>query len=265
MRQEIQLFQQVGEAACKICTEAMNFIKFSGEMVGAFADAIRHPRRIHISNTLYYMDISGSDAVPIISLLGMLIGVILAFQALVQLGRYGVENYVVNLVGTVIVTELGPLMTAVVLAGRSGSAFAAEIGTMKASEEIDALVTMGMVPSRVLIVPKVLAMLVVMPCLTVLANIFGIIGGMLIVCSFLDFTIAEYYFKVVEVVKPIDLTQGIVKSFFFALIVAAIGCMKGLEADRDAQGVGHAATSAVVTAIFLIIIADAILTSLFSI
>ncbi|QSH42038.1 ABC transporter permease [Lentisphaerota bacterium ZTH] len=265
MRQEIQLFQQVGDAACKICTEALNFIKFSGEMLGAFADAVRHPRKIHFKNTLYYMDICGSDAVPIVSLLGTLIGVILAFQAFVQLGRYGVQNYVVNLIGTVIVTELGPLMTAVVLAGRSGSAFAAEIGTMKASEEIDALVTFGMLPSRVLIVPKVLAMIVVLPCLTVLANIFGIIGGMLIVCSLLDLTVTEYYFKVVEVVKPLDLTQGLVKSFFFALIIAAIGCMKGFEADRDAQGVGRAATSSVVTAIFLIIIADAVLTSLFSI
>ena len=265
IKQIKQLCAQVGTASCLVCSEAVNFAKFTGDMTLAFADAIRHPGKIKWRTTTYYMDICGSNAVPIISLLGLLVGVILAFQAIVQLGRYGVESYVVNLVGTVIVTELGPLITAIVLAGRSGSAFAAEIGSMKAAEEIDAMITMGFDPNRFLIVPKVIAMLIITPGLTIFSDVCGIIGGLLIVCTKLNFSVAEYYFKTIEVVKPIDLFQGLFKSLFFAVIIASIGCLKGFDATKDAQGVGRAATSAVVTAIFLIIIADAILTSLFSI
>lgn len=260
-----QLCFQVGSAACAICAEMVRLAGFVGELALATLDAVRHPRKVKWRTTFYYMDACGSDAVPIISLLGLLVGVILAFQAIVQLGRYGVESYVINLVGTVIVSELGPLITAIVLAGRSGSAFAAEIGVMKAGEELDAMVTMGLPTSRHLIIPKVLALLVVNPGLTIIANICGIVGGMLVVCSKLDFTLTEYYFKVIEVVQPLDLFQGLFKSLFFAIIIASVGCMKGFDSSRDAQGVGRAATSAVVTAIFLIILTDAALTALFSV
>jgi phospholipid/cholesterol/gamma-HCH transport system permease protein len=168
------------------------------------------------------------------------------------------------LVGSVIVTELAPLITAIVLAGRSGSAFAAEIGTMKANEEIDAMITLGFVPARYLIIPKVLALLVIMPFLTIFSDICGIIGGMIIACSKLDITYIEYYSKTLDIIKPVDIIQGLSKSVVFAFIVAAVGCMKGMEAERDAQGVGKASTSAVICAIFFIILADAVITSLFS-
>jgi phospholipid/cholesterol/gamma-HCH transport system permease protein len=264
-KQLSQLFLQVGNGICIVCREAKVMLAFTGELLQALTDAVRNPRKIKWQTTFYYMDKSGSDAVPIISLLGFLVGVILAFQAIVQLSRYGVESYVVNLVGTVIVTELSPLITAIVLAGRSGSAFAAEIGTMKATEEIDAMVTMGFDPPRYLVVPKVLAMLVIMPCLTIFSDICGILGGMVITCSKLDLSATEYYFKTLEVIQPVDLVQGLFKSLFFAVIIAAVGCMKGLDAGKDAQGVGKASTSAVISAIFMIIVADAIITAAFSI
>ncbi len=264
-KQLSQLFLQVGEAICIICREAKVLMSFTGELIYSMADTVRHPGKVKWQTTAYYMDKSGSDAVPIVSLLGFLVGVILAFQAIVQLSRYGVENYVVNLVGTVVVTELSPLITAIVLAGRSGSAFAAEIGTMKATEEIDAMITMGFDPSRYLVIPKILAMLAIMPCLTIFSDVCGIFGGMVITCSKLDLSPTEYYFKTLEVIHPIDLMQGLFKSLFFAVIIAAIGCMKGLDAGKDAQGVGKASTSAVISAIFMIILADAIITAAFSI
>lgn len=263
-RQSSEIFLQIGDAICAICRESGTFLRFGGELFAAIIDAIKNPRKVKWQTTAYYMDKSGSDAVPIISLLGFLVGVILAFQAIVQLSRYGVESYVVNLVSSVVVTELAPLITAIVLAGRSGSAFAAEIGTMKANEEIDAMVTMGFVPSRYLIIPKVLALLAIMPFLTIFSDICGIIGGMIIACSKLDISYIEYYSKTLDVIKPVDIIQGLSKSVFFALIVASVGCMKGLESGRDAQGVGKASTSAVICAIFFIILADAIITSLFS-
>ncbi len=260
----VALCRDVGDNTVKIGREALNAAGFSVELAGSIFKAIRHPRRANWRNLFYSMDQCGSDAMPIIALLGTLIGVILAFQAIVQLGRYGVDNYVVNLVGSVIVTELAPLVTAVVLAGRSGSAFAAELGTMKTDEELDAITTLGLDLGQMLLFPKVAAMLLVAPLLTIIADFCGIAGGLFVVCAKLDFTLVEYYYKTVEVIQPMDLFQGILKSFFFGFIVAAIGCLKGLEAERDAQGVGRATTSAVVTAIFLIVLTDALLTAIFS-
>ncbi len=258
------LCEQLGDAVIFTAGEAKRTVCFICDLGRLSVDAIRHPGKVKYGAVAYYMDRCGSDAMPIIALLGGLIGVILAFQAITQLGRFGVQNYVVNLVGTVIVNELAPLVTAVVLAGRSGSAFAAELGTMKSTEELDAMVTMGLDVGRFLLLPKLLALMLVLPGLTIIADICGIIGAMMIVCTQLDVSIPEYYNTAVEVIKPIDLSQGLIKSLVFGLIVAVIGCQKGMESDRDAQGVGRSATSAVVTSIFLIVIADALLTAGFS-
>ena len=244
--------------------ELIKLLGFVGELTLALGDAVRRPHRIKWRSFAFYLDSCGSGAMPIIALLGTLIGVILAFQALEQLSRYGAAGYVSNLVGTVIITELGPLMTAVVLAGRSGSAFAAELGSMKVREEIDALTTMGLPTGRFLLVPKVLALLVALPGLNILACVCGVFGGMLVIIAQVNISAIEYYYKVTEVVRVADLAQGLLKSVIFGLIVAAVGCMKGLEAPRDAQGVGRAATSAIVMAIFLIIVVDAIITAIFS-
>ncbi|MBR4956353.1 MAG: ABC transporter permease [Lentisphaeria bacterium] len=258
------LCEQTGEAGYRLLREAAAIIRFFFSLCGMVKDSILHPGKIRLQRVAFHLDNCGSDAVPIISMLGLLIGVILAFQAITQLGRYGVQNYVVSLVGTVIVNELAPLVTAVVLAGRSGSAFAAELGTMKTNEELDAMVTLGIDTGRFLILPKVLALLMALPGLTIIADICGIIGGMLVVCGQLNITVPEYVNSVLQVIKPIDLTQGLFKSFVFGFIVAAIGCHKGISSGRDAQGVGRSATSAVVTSIFLIVLADALLTAVFA-
>jgi phospholipid/cholesterol/gamma-HCH transport system permease protein len=263
-RKNESIFYQIGDALCDIWNLMLAVMEFVGEVLSALYSAVRNPRKIKWDYTTYYMDACGSDAIPIISLLGFLVGVILAFQAIVQLSRYGVENFVANLVGGVIVTELGPLMVAVVIAGRSGSAFAAEIGSMQASEEIDAMVTMGLSTGRMLIIPKLLAMVVIMPMLNIFATLCGIIGGMVVSFMQLDVSPVDYYNKTISIVMPIDLFQGVVKSIVFAIIIACIGCLCGFRAKRDAQGVGRAATSAVVISIFLIICADAVITGFFS-
>lgn len=260
-----ELCLQIADSSLNILGELCKYCRFNRTLARASGDALRHPRRVRWKNVAYYMDSCGSDAMPIIGLLGFLIGVILAFQAIVQLRRFGVESYVINLVGTVLVTELSPLVTAVVLAGRTGSAFAAELGSMQAAEEVDALTTLGLDLGRFLLFPKFLALLLVMPGLTIIADSCGIAGGMVIVCSMLNVSVAEYLGKTFEVIQPIDLCQGLVKSLIFAMIVASVGCMKGLTADRDAQGVGRSATSAVVTSIFLIVVADALMTTLFGV
>lgn len=259
-----ELCEQLGDAAIAVSRQSWRTCRFLRDLGAITWQGLRQPRKVKYGSIAYYMEDCGANAMPITALLGTLIGVILAFQAITQLGRFGVQNYVVNLVGTVIVTELAPLVTAVVLAGRSGSAFAAEIGTMKSTEEVDAMITMGLDTGRFLVFPKFAALMLVLPGLTIIADVCGIIGAMLITCSQLNMSMAEYYNAAVEVIKPLDLFQGLFKAAVFAVIVAAIGCMKGLDADRDAQGVGRAATSAVVTSILLIVIADALLTALFS-
>ena len=258
------LFQAMGDGGYKFFTDCRGMAAFFGELGSALWSAARNPRKVKWRETFYYMDICGSDAFPIISLLGFLIGVILAFQAIVQLKRFGADAFVVDLVGVTIIKELGPLVVAIIVAGRSGSAFAAEIGTMKVSEEIDAMITMGFVPSRFIIVPKVLSLIVILPLLTIFADIAGIIGGMTITYCQLEISIPESYYRTLEVVTPNGLTQGFVKSIVFALIISSIGCMRGFEAKNDAQGVGRASTSAVVSAVFIIIIADALVTAIFT-
>lgn len=259
-----QLYLQIGTYVCRFCQEARVFLGFIGELALSAKKFIRHPLKLNWRTVLYYCDACGSDAVPIMSLLGTLVGVILALQGIVQLSRYGVEGYIVNLVAAVMVTELAPLMTAIVLAGRSGSAFASEIGTMQANEEVDAIITMGLDPIGYLIIPKILALVIIMPCLTIFADVCGIIGGMLISINKLDLSTTEYFNRTLEVVEPIDLFQGLFKSMFFGFIVGAIGCMKGYYAERDSSGIGRSATSAVVTGIFLVVLCDALFTTIFS-
>ncbi len=258
------IFQALGDGGWKLITDTLAIISFLEELPRAFIEAVKHPRKIKWRDTFYYMDTCGSDALPIVSLLGFLVGIILAFQAVVQLQRFGVGNFVVNLVSVTIVRELGPLMVAIVVAGRSGSAFASEIATMKVSEELDAMVTMGFTTSRFIIVPKVLALFLVMPLLTIFADIAGVAGGITIAYWRVGVSINEAYNATLDAVDPIGLTQGLVKSLIFALLISCIGCMRGLQAKKDAKGVGRASTSAVVSGIFLIIIADALITALFS-
>ena len=258
-----RLCLQLAENFLTVKDEITTYVKFLKKCFIVIIWAIFHPTKIRWGQIAYYSDTCGSDSTPIISLLGFLIGVILAFQAIIQLGRFGVQNYVVNLVGTVMVTELAPLVTAVVLAGRTGSAFAAELSTMKSEEEIDALTTLGINPEKFLILPKIFAMLIVTPFLTIISDVCGILGGMAVITSMLNISVTEYINKTFEVIQFSDLSQGLIKSFFFGAIVSTVGCMKGLNSQSNALGIGQATTSAVVISIFLIVVVDAFITACF--
>src|SRR5690606_13269371 len=192
-------------------------------------------------------------------------GLITAFQAAVQLRQFGADIYVANLVGLSITRELGPLMTAIIAAGRSGAAFAAEIGTMKVSEEVDALAAMGLDRTRFLVTPKVLALVLMLPCLTMFANLVGIIGGLFVAVFQLDIPAVVYFRQMKAYMVWWDIGQGLVKSVVFAFLVAGVGCLRGFEATQGAESVGRITTSAIVAGIFAIICADAVFTVLFNV
>ena len=174
------IFLQVGDVTCVIWKETLNLILFIGEVSSACIDAVRQPKKIRWRETLFYMNMCGSDGLPITALICLLTGIILGYQCAVQMHKYGADAFLPGLVGCSVVRELGPMMVAIVATGRAGSAFAAEIGTMKVSEEIDAMRTMGFIPERFLVIPKLIAMMLMIPMLTTIGDIMGIVGGMIV-------------------------------------------------------------------------------------
>ncbi len=254
----------IGAFTLRFCNDLIDLLAFIGEISSALWFSFRNPKKVRWKETVYYMDVCGSDAVPIVVLICFMMGLILGFQGAIQMHKFGTDIFVADLVGLSTVKELGPLMVAMICAGRAGSAFAAELGTMKVTEEIDAMVTMGFVPSRFLIVPKVIALFAVMPILTVYGDIMGILGGMFVGKVQLGIPIIAYYNRTLLAVLPQYFMEGIIKSMVFSVLVAGIGCFRGLQTSNDTQGVGRATTSAVVSGIFLIILSDTLLTFLFS-
>src|SRR5579862_651652 len=208
------------------------------------------------------MDV-GVRALPILSLITFFIGLILALQAAYELRRFGAMSYVATAVAVSMSRELGPLITAIVVIGRSGSAFAAEIGTMKVSEEIDALETMAISPIRFLVTPKFLAMIVMLPCLTIWANAMGILGGALFGVAQADFTFTRYTRASIDSLLLHDIATGLVKSVMFGITITAVGCQEGLDTGGGAEQVGRSTTRAVVMSIFLVVLVDLIFTALF--
>jgi phospholipid/cholesterol/gamma-HCH transport system permease protein len=205
----------------------------------------------------------GFNAVPIVSLISCFIGVIVALQGAYSLRTFGALNYVVNMVAVIITRELGPLLTAIIVIGRSGSSFAAEIGTMKVGEEVDALETMGLNPVRFLVVPRYLAMLVMLPCLTTVADTAGILGGALFAMVSLGWSLPNYLLRTVDALVMRDIVSGLVKSIVFAVIITKIGCYEGFSVQGGAEGVGKSTTASVVKSIFSVIAADMIFTAIF--
>lgn len=259
------LVERMGAWALALGAGIRRGTAFTGEIVLGLLDAARHPHRIRWRETWLYMQRAGHEALPIVSLISFLMGLITAFQAAVQLRQFGADIYVANLVGLSITRELGPLMTAIIAAGRSGAAFAAEIGTMKVNEEVDALTAMGLDRTRFLVTPKVLALLVMLPCLTLFADLVGILGGLVVAMVSLDLPAVVYFRQMRAYMGIWDIGQGLVKSVVFALLIAGIGCMRGFEARESAESVGRTTTAAIVAGIFAIICADAIFTVLFNV
>ena len=257
MRQDLFLIQ-LGDSVLHLVRDFVNVVTFVGELLYDIFYTIMHPQSLRIKDVLFYMKRAGVDGLPIVGLISVLIGLIIAFMSFLQLKQVGANIYVPSLVSFAMVKELGPIMTAILVAGRSGSAFAAEIGTMVVNEEVDALNTMGFDAVRLLTVPKVFAMIIVVPVLTVYADFFGVFGGLIVGVTGLDLTVNTYLTQSIKTIKVFDVVTSLVKAAVFAGLIAGIGCQRGFQVRAGAQDVGKFTTSAVVSAIFLIVVADSI-------
>ena len=260
----VRFFINCGDSVAMVWLRGMQLLWFIGDTSSTFFEIVKNPKKIRWRETLYYMDMCGREAFGIVSLICFLMGLILGFQSAVQMHQFGADIFVADLVGFSILRELGPIMVAIICTGRAGSAFAAEIGTMKVNEEIDAMTTMGFNPTRFLVIPKMLALSLVMPLLTVAGDFFGILGGFAAAKVQLGIGTFQYFDRTVTVLSTSDLVEGVIKSIFFAFLISGIGCLRGLQSTADAQGVGRSATSAVVSGIFLVILSGAILTIIFT-
>ena len=255
-RDEGHLLEELGEASRRFVADLVQVTTFLGELLRALAYAFLHPRSVRWDDVASYMKRAGMDGLPIVSLISFLLGLILAFMSSLQLKQFGANVYVAPLLAIAVVKELGPIMTAILVAGRSGSAFAAEIGTMKVNEEVDALTTMGFDPIRFLAVPKVLAAMVVVPLLTVYADLFAIGGGLGVGVVGVDLTAYTYLKDTQASLTLMHIIPRPIKSGVFARLIACIGCQRGFMVRGGAEAVGTATTSAVVAALFLIIVTD---------
>lgn len=261
-RSPLGFVREVGSAALLLVHDLYDLVRFIGELSIVAAHVAMQPRLLRVRDTISGMARHGTDAVPVVSLLGLLIGTIIAFQTFDPMAKYGAKLQVADVVAISVVRELGPLITAIILAGRSGSAFAAEIGTMKVTQELDALRTFGIDPVRFLVIPRILAVVLVTPLLSVYATILGVAGGYLILGPE-GFTLAQYIDEVRAALTIGGFLQGLAKAAVFALLVGAIGCLAGLRTGQGPGAVGLSTTRAVVAGIVSIVVADAILGSFF--
>jgi phospholipid/cholesterol/gamma-HCH transport system permease protein len=257
------IVEQVGERTLGFLGGQKDFLAYVGDLVVSALAALRRPATVNWGDLGQLVERTGADAFAINVTIAFLVGFIIAYVAAAILAMYGANVYVADLVGISMTRELGPLMTAIVVAGRSGAAFSAEIGTMKVSEEIDALRTLGFDPYRYLVFPRALALCLTFPILTLLADIFGIAGGLFVAISRLGLTTDSFLLETQKAVIPDDIVFGVIKSVAFALAVALIACQKGLATRGGAEGVGRQTTSAVVTTLFTLIVIDALFTVVF--
>jgi phospholipid/cholesterol/gamma-HCH transport system permease protein len=249
--------EEIGRETYSVLRDLYNLVAFVGQLVAALGIAIRHPGTVRWRDVWRICERTGADALPIVSLLSFLLGVILAFQSAVPMKRFGAEIFVADLLGLAVLRELGPLMTAILLAGRSGAAFAAEIGTMTVNQEVDALTTMGLDPVQFLVTPRIIAAVLMTPLLTLFANLVALAGGALTMQTF-SIPLVTFFKEVDSAVDFGDFMAGFVKSFVFALLIAGVGCLRGLQTQAGASAVGDSATRAVVSGIILLVVVDGI-------
>ena len=252
------IFIRIGEATLQHISDLKYAIAFIGSIILSLVHICFHPRSLRVDDTIRYMQRVGVDGLPIVGLISFLMGLIMAFMSSVQLEQFGANIYVASLVSLTMTRELGPIMTAIIVAGRSGSAFAAEIGTMKISEEIDALFTMGFNPVMFLVVPKLVAAAVMVPILTLFSDLFAIMGGLLVGVFMLDLTAGAYMAQTIKTLELFDVFWGVFKGGIFGVLITWIGCFRGFQVRGGAASVGQATTSAVVSSIFLIILCDSV-------
>ncbi|OGU39915.1 MAG: hypothetical protein A2X61_16120 [Ignavibacteria bacterium GWB2_35_12] len=256
-------FSHIGQLTIVGLQDMKLFIEFLGDIIAKFLALFIHPGKMRWKDFPFHLTKSGVNAVPIVTLIVFLIGMISGYQGAMQLRQVGADIYIADLIGLSITRELAPLMTAILIAGRSGSAFAAELGTMKVSDEIDALNSMGFDHIQFLVLPRIIAVMFAMPFLVLLANFAGIFGGLIAALSTLEITMTGYLNEMQKALSYGDIFSGLIKSVVFGFLVSAIGCFRGLQVRGGAESVGKYTTAAVVTGVLTIIIADAVFTFIF--
>jgi len=256
--------ESLGRSAEAALEQGVAMLSFVGEYTVAFAGSLAHPARIRWRPIFYNIRSAGFDALPIVGLLSFLLGVVVAYQGASQLRQYGANIFVADLVGLSMLREFAPLMTAIIIAGRSGSAYAAQIGTMAVTEEIDAMRTIGIAPLELLVLPKVIALIIVLPLLTVFADVLGVFGGMIMARAQLGVGFSEFSERFVKAVSVTAYLIGICKTPVFAVIIATVGCFQGFRTKGGPDSVGRQTTLSVVQSTFLVIVADALFSVAFS-
>ena len=257
-------FARTGKSTAATLEEVLALLSFIGESVIAFAGCVRHPSKFRWRPILFNIKSAGFDALPIVGLLSFMLGIVVAYQGADQLRQYGANIFVADLVGLSMLREFAPLIAAIIIAGRSGSAYAAQIGTMAVTEEIDAMRTMGIAPLELLVLPKVIALVIALPLLTVFADVLGVFGGMIMASAQLGVSFGEFLDRMVKAVSITSYWVGIGKAPVFAAIIAMVGCFQGFRTRGGADSVGIHTTRSVVQAIFLVIVADGLLSVVFS-
>jgi phospholipid/cholesterol/gamma-HCH transport system permease protein len=255
---------RLGEVTIGIARRGYSILGFGGLVFVTMLRLLRHPGRLRLRATIIQMEQAGLDATPIVGLLSFLIGIVMAFQGADQLRRFGGEIYTVNLLGITILRELGVLLAAIIIAGRSGSAFTAQIGTMQVNQEIDALRTLGLDPVEVLVLPRVFGLMLTLPLLVFYADALGLLGGFLMTYVTLGITLPNFLDQLRGAITSWTLWVGVIKAPFFAAIIAMVGCYEGFNVSGSAESVGRLTTQSVVESIFLVIVADAAFSVLFS-
>jgi len=259
-----ELAIRAGKAAAEVAGEAKALIAFVGATTVCTLRLIRRPGRVRFVSTVHHIERIGIDAVPILGLLAFLIGVVLAFQGADQLRAYGAEVFTINLLGVSILREIGVLITAIMVAGRTGSAFAAEIGTMKVNQEVDAMRTIGLDPMETLVLPRLLALAITLPLLVFFANTMALVGGAVMVMVGLDLSFEQFVEQLENAVQLNTLAVGLIKAPVFAVLIGIVSCYEGLKVSGSAESVGRHTTQSVVKSIFLVIVFDAAFSIFFS-
>jgi phospholipid/cholesterol/gamma-HCH transport system permease protein len=255
---------EVGTNISALFKDVYDFIRFFGELISKIFILIFNPKKMRWVDFPLHFTRTGVMALPISALIVFLIGMISGYQGAIQLKQFGADSFIADLVGISLTRELSPLMIAILVAGRSGSAFAAQLGTMKVTEEVDALVSMGFDKMEFLVLPRVLAVTLAMPILVLICNVIGVAGGLIAAITTLDITIVGYINRLQIAISFMDIATGLFKSVIFGFIVATIGCYKGLSVTNDADAVGRFTTASVVAGVFMIVLMDAIFTFVFN-
>ncbi len=260
----LEMLRHLGVASAEAAHEAGQLVGFLGLVVSTLVRALLRPGRVRFTSLVHHLEQVGLNAMPIVGLISFLIGVVMAYQGAVQLQRFGAEVFVVDLIGISVLRELGILLTAIVVAGRSGSAFSAQIGSMKVREEVDAMRTLGLDPVEVLVLPRLLALVVALPLLAFFADLMGLLGGALMSWVALDISPRLFVERLHEAVDLWTFLVGIVKAPVFAVLIAVVGCFEGMRVEGSAESVGQLTTRAVVESIFLVIVFDAVFSVFFA-